>query len=120
MSRWSAREPFDRGHRWLATVAGLVALGLAGLLTYLAIPVEDGDSTRIDAHLSCGSTLLLFFGGVITGTVGVPVLLSGAWRAFVSRTWSSALVGICGLCLLACSVALFVLWQRTSWLCDSD
>jgi multisubunit Na+/H+ antiporter MnhB subunit len=112
--------PFGRLLVCTATAVGVVALALAGLLFYLAIPVEDGDSTRIDHHLDCDGLSLLALAGAIMVGVGFWLLLAGVQRAFQSRSRSSALVAFCGLCLLVWSAAVLLLYSRLDWLCESS
>jgi hypothetical protein len=113
-------QPFARCVVWLATAGGIAALALAGLLFYLAIPVEDGGSTRVDDRVGCGDVTMMFLGGGTAVLIGVWLVIYGLLRAREAKSRFSASVSLSGVGLIALSVALLLLYSRLNWYCESD
>ena len=112
------KRPFSRLQVGAAFTGGLLVLGVAGLLTFLATPDGSG-TTRVEVSIDCGGNGLLLVSGLVAALVGACFMVLGFQRALEARSWSSALVGVFGVCLLAYGVAAVVLHQRTDWVCTS-
>jgi hypothetical protein len=105
-----------------AGAAGLVLLGLAGLLVFLARPSDDHTWTRFDDHIDCGSGRvgMLAVVSAVMVLAEVAILVIGLVQISRSRPSRSTLVGFCGLSLNICGVAAMNLWIQADYAASSD
>lgn len=121
--RWSSwRQPYSDRVQKRAAFAGVVLLGLAGVVILLATPGPADDWTRFDGFIECDSSWLsvIFIVSGVMFYVGVAVVVVGLVRAIRSRSWASTLVSFSGLCLLVCCAACGYLAIQVSYagMCD--
>ena len=103
----------DRWRLVLASVFAVVFLGLAGILGYRALTIDEND-------VWCTSKTpygILTFAGIVVGIAGLVLLVANVRR--LRRPWPSVRLvsAMCGLAMFGCGAAAVLLSARAnSWL----